>query len=232
MKRAIIFMAALVALPASALDLEIGAGQTRWSKTPNTQYWQQEFPNSWDLLSAAYYVGVTDTSSHTPAWFNGYSNGLRFRAGWLDLGNVSNRAYATSDVNYKEGVGCINPCPILGIWDVEGRTKGVELSVAPEWQAGAVTLFVKGGVLIHRPRVDVKIYRGPADTARTHFNYPEQLNYAPTIGVGATYGKWTASLSFYKIDATTDTQEEDKRIPPNWGSGLFDTAVFMLMRRF
>lgn len=221
MKRTLIAIAAFVSLSANALDFEIGAGQTRWSKTPNTQYWQQEFPNNWDLLSAAYYVGVTDKIGR-----------YRLRAGWLDLGNVSNRAYATSDVNYKEGVGCINPCPILGIWDVEGRTKGVEFSVAPEWQAGEFTLFVKGGVLIHRPRVDVKIYRHPGDTARTHFNYPEQLNYAPTIGVGATYGKWTVSLSFYKIDATTDTQEEDKRIPPNWGSGLMDTTVLMVTRRF
>lgn len=69
--KTIIAMAAFISLSANAFDLEIGAGQTQWSKPPNSQYWQQEFPHTFDLLSPAYYVGVTDASSHKPTWFNG-----------------------------------------------------------------------------------------------------------------------------------------------------------------
>lgn len=215
MKHVIFLIISFLATAANALDFEVGLGQAQHSKPPNTQYWQQEFPNTWDLTSPAYYVGISGYVA--PGW--------KLRAGWLDLGNTRSEAWATSDVNYQEGVGCINPCPILGRWTVEQRTKGVEFSVAREFGP----FFLKAGVLIHRPRVDVYIYRGPGDTARTHFNYPEQLNYAPTLGAGWTTGKWDVSVNWYKIDATTDSQVEEERIPPGTGN---DTLTLMVRRAF
>lgn len=236
---AIIFC--LLSIPAWAFDYEIGAGQTQWSKPPNSQYWQQEFPNAWDLLSPAYYVGGTDylLRGTSGKWYDRGHDGIRWRVGWLDLGNVRGEAWATSeDANYSgTGGGCYDMSRCrpedLNKWDTHGRTRGVELSVAPEWVVGPGKVFIKAGMYIHRPRVNVRIYREVADTGPTHFDYKQRINVGPTIGVGVSYKKATLSLSCYKINArgkgeddpTNDTNPVN--IPQNSGEKLCDTKLLM-----
>lgn len=244
MKTIIAIFAALLMFPAQALDFEIGAGQTQWSKPPNSQYWQQEFPHTFDLLSPAYYIGVTDASSHKPVWFNGWSNGLRYRFGWLDLGNVRGEAWATSeDANYSgTGGGCYDMSRCrpedLNKWDTHGRTKGFEASIAPEWAVGSGKAFIKVGIYAHRPRVNVRIWRQDVDPGRMHFDYKERVNFGPVVGVGYTYKSASISLSCYKINARGKGEDDPTNdvdpvnIPQNWGEKLCDTKVVMATWRF
>lgn len=244
MKTIIGIVTALLMFPAQAWDFEIGAGQTQWNKPPNSQYWQQEFPHTFDLLSPAYYIGVTDASSHKPAWFNAWSNGLRYRFGWLDLGNVRGEAWATSeDANYSgTGGGCYDMSRCrpedLNKWDTHGRTRGFEASVSPEWTVGPGKAFLKFGIYAHRPRVNVRIWRQDVDTGPTHFDYKQRINVGPVLGVGYTYKKASISLSCYKINANARGEDDPTNdtnpvnIPQNWSEKMCGTRVVMATWRF
>lgn len=231
----------LLALPALAIDFEIGAGQTQWTKPPNSQYWQQEFPNTFDLNSPAYYVGVTDylTRGTSGAWYDKGHDGIRWRFGWLDLGNVRGEAWATSeDWNYSgTGGGChdMSRCrpEDLNKWDTYGRTKGFEASLAPEWVVGPTRVFVKAGLYFHRPRIGVRIYREENDPGRMGYDYKERVNVGPTIGVGFTYKNTTLTFSCYRIDATSKAEpdptndEDPQTIPPNFSSEMCGTKTLL-----
>lgn len=242
MKTFFALIVALFVMPSHALDLELGLGQTQWSKPPQTQYWQNGFDNAWDLRSPAFYIGVTDATSHKPAWFNGYSNGLRYRVGLIDMGTVKGQARATSDDSNVADYQChdMSRCrpEDLSVWYTHGRTRGLELSVSPEWAVGPVKLGVKVGALAHFPSVKVRIWRDDNDPDRKEYDYKTRLNVGPTVGVNATYKNATASLSCYKVnagsrgadDATND--QNPVNIPQNWGSGLCDTVVLMGTWRF
>lgn len=242
MKTIIAILTALLMLPAQAIDLEIGLGQTKWNKPPQTQYWQNGFDNAWDLRSPAIYVGVTDSSSHQPAWFNGYSNGLRWRAGLIDLGTVKGQAQATSDDSNVAPYQCYDMSRCrpedLSVWYTHGRTRGLELSLSPEWAVGPFKLGVKVGALAHFPSVKVRIWRDDNDTARKIYDYRTRLNVGPTVGVNVSYKKATASLSCYKVNAGSRGQDDPTNdvdpvnIPQNWGSGMCDTVVLMSTWRF
>jgi hypothetical protein len=242
MKQLLLMALMLTGLKVQALDLELGAGQTQWSKPPNSQYWQQEFPHTFDLISPAYYVGVTDYLARgtSSAWYDRGHDGLRWRAGWLDLGNVRGEAWATSeDANYSGvGGGCYDMSRCrpedLNKWDTYGRTKGVELSLSPEWVVGPGRVFVKVGAYIHRPRVNVRISRQDNDPGRTHYDYRQRINVGPTLGVGLMYQKATLSLSCYKINAKAVGQDDPTNdidpvnIPQNSGSGACATKMIMV----
>jgi hypothetical protein len=243
MKHILAIVLVLFAMSAQAMNLEIGAGQTRYSKPPNSQYYQQEFPHDFDLIGAAYYIGVTDVKSHHPAWFNAYSNGMRYRFGWLDLGNASSEAYATSDdANYSgTGGGCydMSKCRFedLSKWETHGRTKGFELSASPEWAVGSGHVFAKFGLYFHRPRINVRIWRDDADPARKVYDYKEKVNVGPTVGIGYSRGNFSLSVSAYKINASGSGEDDPTNdidpvnIPQNTGAGLFDTIQFQLTYR-
>lgn len=242
MKRAALALAAVLALPASALDIEIGGGQTKWSKPPQTQYWQNGFDNAWDLRSPAIYVGITDASSHSPAWFNGYSNGLRWRVGLIDFGTVKGQAHATSDDANVAPYQCYDMSRCrpedLSVWYTHGRTRGLELSLSPEWAVGSVKFGVKVGALAHFPSVKVRIWRDDNDPDRKRYDYITRLNVAPTIGVSASYGKATFTVSCYKINAGSRGEQapsvdvDSISLQQNWDDRMCGTVVAMGMWRF
>lgn len=245
MKKLLIIVAILWApISAMAVNWEIGGGVTQYSKPPNSQYWQQEFQNDWNLVGHSYYIGVTDTKSHKSEWFNGWSTGTRWRVGFIDLGIISNRAVATSDdANYSAtGGGCydMSRCEPddMSIWQTWGRTKGIEASISPEWPAGPFVLSVKAGVLFHWPTVAVRIWRDDRDTTRTAYDYQTRLNIGPTIGIGVAYEKVTAHLSCYLINLQNTGPEDPKNdanpatIPQNSGNKLCDTINLSATYRF
>lgn len=235
---------------AGAVEWEIGAGQTRSSEAPDSQYVQKTFPHARDLIGAAYYIGVTEAFSHSPQWFNFWSNGVRYRLGWLDLGNVRTEAWATSDdANYSGvGGGCYDMSRCrpedLSKWDVFMRTKGVEVSAAPEWSVGPGQFFVKAGVLFHRPRINVRIFRLDNDINRTKYDYQERVNAGLTLGLGYTFNDLagmkaaTLSASFYKINAGSNGPDDPTNdinpanIPQPTDSSLGGTVVVLLTGRF
>lgn len=231
-------------LNAMAFNVEFGGGQARSSSAPDSQYVQEKFSHARDLISPVYYLGLTEAFSHAPKWFNGWSNGIRYRAGWLDLGNVRTEAWATSDdANYSGvGGGCYDMTRCrpedLSKWDVFMRTKGIEVSASPEWTIGQGQFFLKAGVLFHRPRINVRIWRTDTDTTRTKYDYQERVNVGPTVGLGYTFNKLTLSASLYKINAGADGEDDPtndinpKNIPQPTGNSLKDTVVLMATWRF
>lgn len=250
MKTIFALILALFIMPSHALDMELGLGQTRSSPAPDSQYVQKTFPHARDLIGAAYYIGVTQAFSHSPQWFNFWSNGMRYRLGWLDLGNVRTEAWATSDdANYSGvGGGCYDMSRCrpedLSKWDVFMRTKGIEISASPEWVAGPGHFFVKAGLFFHRPRINVRIWRDDSDPARTKYDYQERVNAGPTVGVGYTFSNAlgmkaaTLSASFYKINAGSNGEDDPTNdinpvnIPQPTGSSLKDTLLVLFTGRF
>lgn len=242
MKQFLALVMLAFSLSGNATQLELGLGQTQWSKPPVTQYWQNGFENSFDLLSPAMYAGVTDISSHKPQWFNAWSNGLRWRVGLLDLGTVKGQARATSDDSNVADYQCheMSRCrpEDLSVWYTHGRTRGVEASFSPEWTVGEAKLGVKIGALAHLPSVKVRIWRDDRDPDRKEYDYKTRLNVGPTVGVNVSYKNATASLSCYKVNAGSNGEDDPTNdqnpvnIPQNWGSGLCDTVVLMGTWRF
>jgi hypothetical protein len=130
---------ALLMLPlsVSALDLELGCGQTLYEKPGNGEWFQKEFEHSMDMRA---------TSCHAAVVY-AYSDTIDLRLGYVDLGKISTSALASaSDELYADFQRGAEDIGELSNWFGEGRSRGVVGTI--DYRFKWVT--VRAGVWYHK----------------------------------------------------------------------------------
>ncbi len=198
---------------AYAADFEIGAGMAKFARPPNGVWHQQGFPYSFDTAHIAYTLGL--------AWQYDW---LRLRSGYIDMGGVNSRAWATaSDANYNGVNGCVGPCLPLSFYQGESRIKGLYFTAAPEMEvANNIRIFAEGGIWAYRATftMHVPVFYGcyTCQPQSVTVSRPGDTKLSGVIGFGVRSGSLSVLLELYG-SPTGPT------MPTNFGNGIYVASV-------
>lgn len=213
MKHFIAIIALVLPLVASALDLELSIGSTKFGKTDNGIWYQNGFDHTLDLQSPSYSIGVSDY----------VSPGTRWRLEYTRLGNTSTKARGVADANYNGVDGCNGPCWNVNHYHTSGSVRGFSATLAPEWNiGGGFKVFAEGGVFVYLPKFVVQA--GETECVEWQNEYREGWQAGLQLGGGIQKGKTQFVLTAYNIDAKTP----DENAIPNWQKWAVNAKIRQL----
>ena len=214
MKSTIAVFLALFALSAHAWEVEASVGQTQYQGPPNTIWHQANFPNTFDLKSNSWSVGVTDYLAPQVRW----------RAAFVNLGNTSSSAQATSDANYNSTNHCTTgPCP-LNTYRTEGSIRGFSFTLAPETRISpTMKAFVEAGLFVFQPKFYADVATCANCTPFDRQQYSDGWKVGPQIGFGVEHvpTKTQVVLTAYRVD----TPSQNEAAVPNWQGWAINVAL-------
>ena len=178
------------AWPAHA-EVNVAIGQTIWNKSDNGIWWQNPFPNHFNLES----ISGTIEYEHS---LNDWST---FKIGYADLGSVSSYAEAVADDANYNGHGCNSPCLPLSHWYGYGRVTGAYLLWSPHYK----NVFLDLGAWNYRPEFTMNI----PDWTPT-FTHTQSLSvqgnesrvWGAIMGIGVNYDNLILRYRLYRIDSS------------------------------
>lgn len=187
----------LLASTAHAVDFELSGGISKYQQSDNGTWWQNPFPNSFEMTTTSFGIGVTDY----------LTDAVRWRVGYTHLGNVSSYAEAVGNDNNYNGVdGCVGPCMLMSHWYGKGYAQGIYATLAPEYSFGKVKVFVEGGLWYYDPAFSMTVpdwYSGPGDTTPkfVQVDHEEGNQIGPVFGFGIEYDKTQLVMRWFKTEA-------------------------------
>ena len=189
------FMAPIVSMPADAVDIELGFGQTRYVEQPNGIWYQEGFPYQLELTTVSNSIGISAER-----------NGIRYRLEYLDLGPVSSNAVATSDVKYTQHYvqTCGDNCDLLKFAGI-GEVAGIVLSASRPVRVFDLPLYVEAGVFFYEPKWNVQVYTlDEAPELVADVRHEPKMEVGPVIGFGVRYSGVDIGVRYIYCPATTD----------------------------
>lgn len=214
----------LFASAAQAVDFEISVGQTTYDKSGNGQWYQEGLDYKFDLQANSIGFSFTDY----------LTDGLRWRAGYINLGKLSSVAIATTDANFS-GSGCIGQCAEKSVFVGHGKVEGIYLTVAPEIRVGKTKLFAEVGAWGYIPHFNMTVYsNNPPDCVNSNANCArkvwdrttdEHMQFGAVIGFGIEYDDMQIIVTSYG----TQVSQVNGDTVPNWGER---TTNVSLRKRF
>lgn len=181
----------LLCASAHAVDLDLGIGQAQYQKPGNGIWYQEPFPNQFNLTPTTYSIGLT-----------GYmTDSLRWRAGYLNMGSVTSSALAVADDANYNGHGCNKPCLPLSHWYGTSHLDGIYFTALPEYKTGDWSFFAEGGFWIYRAKFDMDIPDWtPTFTHTEHLYVSSDVHkIGSVLGLGIKYGH--TSFMVEQLDA-------------------------------
>ena len=148
MKRALILCAALLAIPAHAAQVEVGAGIAQANTHGDGIWYQSAFPHQLDLRSPAFMVGLTGALSPHFAW----------HVDAVDLGSYSVNSWDTYQDNFYNSTThqCVSHCGdllhFIGSGHIYGIAATLEAHTTGAWQIG-----VEAGPFLHHDTWSVRV---------------------------------------------------------------------------
>jgi len=202
-------------LPASVFsaEFEIHVGQSQYSKSENGIWYQDGFANEFDLDAPSVGFGFTDY----------LVPGIRWHAGYVNLGKVSSTALAVPDAQYNGINGCHSKLCELDRYDGEGSLEGIYLTVAPEVKIGAVKAFVEGGAWGYIPHINIKVYRGTTSMSNKVWDVTtdEHMQFGAVIGFGFEYDKTQIIETRY----TSQVSNVEPNTIPFWNGHVTNISI-------
>ena len=204
-------LAAYMALsvPAHAVDLELGFGETHYIKQTDGVWYQDAFPYWMDLKDQSLSIGVS--------W---KPNSIRYRAEFLALGKHNVKAVFTPDATYNPYyVSTCAPNCDLSVLDGRGSVAGLVLSASREVYG---PLYVEAGVYANVKKWQVDVFSLDG-THRGNIARKNQIDYGPVIGFGIRYNGIDAGVQYIYLD---DSSEGDPITPMMTGAYRGYVRVF------
>lgn len=188
----------LFVIPVQAADIEISLGHAQWEKSGNGIWWQDPFPNQFNLQSTSYTIAISDYVTESSRWRVGYTN----------LGAVTSYAEAVADDANYNGHGCYDPCLPMSHWYGTGSVDGIFASLAPEYKIGNVILSAEAGLWFYTPKFVMDV----PDWCPTHGCTPQSIQarhrpdmqIAMMFGIGMSYKSLLINVRSYRVDASGD----------------------------
>jgi hypothetical protein len=215
MKTAIAAIMLIASTSASAVDFDISLGQTMYDKSGNGQWWQSGLDNKFQLQSNSIGFGFSGDVTETSRW----------RVGYINLGQMSSSAIATTDANYNGGTGCIGTCVASNVFIGKGNVEGISLTIAPSYSIGKVKGFVEFGAWGYIPHFNMVVYDtngGAGNTVKVwDKDTDDHMQFGPILGVGVEYEKVQLVATLY----TTQASNVQSDTVPNWGDRTLNVSV-------
>lgn len=182
MKRITIILIALLALPAAAVDLDFGIGQTKFQRTEDSVYWQQGsegyFAHTLNLKTTSYELSAS-----------GYvTDNMRLRVGYKHFGSPTTQAQAATDETYVIGGGCVptgcEPAAGLSTFKTQGRLQGIPVTLEPEMRLGSFKLIGIAGFMLYKADIKVQATRCLTCPQTTGIYNASKVDVSPVLGFG------------------------------------------------
>lgn len=207
----------LITSTAQAVEFEFSVGQTVYDKSANGQWYQEGLDYKHSLQTNAIGFAFTDY----------LTDGVRWRVGYINLGEMLSSALATTDANYNGSNGCIGACVEKAMFIGRGSVEGIYLTVAPELQVGKVKLFAEAGAWGYIPHFNMVVYRNnPAECADCAVKVwdkttDEHMQFGPVIGAGIEYDNLQLVVTIY----ATQVSQVNGDTVPNWGERTTNLSI-------
>ena len=195
----------LLSSTAMSFEFDIGIGQSIYSRPENGIWYQNGFENDFKMQTVSASFGINDYI---------YEN-LKYRAGYMNLGNVSSYALAVArDDNYNGVDGCIGPCLPLSHFYGTGKVEGLYATLQPQYKINSVTLFLEGGLWLYRPTFSMIVPDARSCAVGcdyyVHNESENDLYIGPVFGFGARYKNIEIAVTFWRVDSYGT---DEKKIP-------------------
>lgn len=143
----IAILLSIASISASAADIEVAIGMTKFDKTNGIFYYENLY-NDIDIRSASTQIVVSDRIY-----------GQRFRLGYQYFGHVTQRS--TIYTNMRDG-NCHpgHECGPAQRWEGEGTTQALFLQWEPEYRQGDWRFFADVGPMLVKSRFQEKVIGG------------------------------------------------------------------------
>ena len=217
--KALLVAILLISSSAKAVDFELSLGQTTYDKSENGQWYQEGLDYKFHLQTNSIGLSVTDY----------LTDDIRWRVGYINLGEMSSNALATYDNNYNGSNGCVGNCVAMDVYIGKGNVEGIYLTIAPEMKIGKTKIFVEPGVWGYIPHFNLvrydtstggaSTYKGDDLTTDTH------MQFGLVLGFGIEYDNLQLVVASYG----TQVSNVVGNTVPNWGDR---TTNISLRKRF
>ena len=200
-----LFLALLFPAIASAVNFEFSGGINHYKLVPDGTWYQEAYPYTLDLKDVAWSVGVSHKFDKFPL----------LRVEYVDLGKASADGMSiSSDDDYDTNTHSCkssNPkrCEPIARFQSSGTVKGLAFTAAPEWQVGAVSVYIEGGIFVYQPSysahvtgmvwVDEGVYLDPYT-----IKHKMTVESTYTFGAGVRYKNVDFSIRYYDVAASDD----------------------------
>lgn len=180
----------MAVIPAHAVDLEMGFGETHYIKQTDGVWYQDAFPYTMDLNDQSLSIGMSWKPST-----------IRYRAEFLALGKHYVNALATSDGTYNPYfvTHCGDACGLVALQG-RGSVSGLLLSASRNVHG---PLYVEAGIYanIKKWKITVTQLDGtfPREMQREH-----QIDFGPVVGLGLRYNGIDAGVQYIYLDASSE----------------------------
>lgn len=196
-------LAAYMALsvPAHAVNLELGFGETHYIKQTNGVWWQEGFPYWMDTQDQSLSLGVS--------W---KPNNVRYRAEFLVLGKHFVNGLATSDSTYNPYfvTHCSPDCGLV-VFQGRGSVSGLVLSASRDVYG---PVYVEAGLYANIKKWQVTVTR-PDGTFLAEMQRKYQIDFGPMVGLGLRYNGLDVGIQYIYLD---DSAEGDPMTPMMTGA--------------
>lgn len=223
MKFVIALVLAASALPASAVNFEMGIGGSGYQDRGDGFWIQEGFPNKMQMAAPAFEVGITGD-----AWTRG-RYGLAWHADWVWLGTIHTSAQATpSDENYNlKTKSCNGPCWPMSTFNGSGHDQGFIFTLEPYVTVGGYRLGVEAGPYLHKSiwSENVPNWRPSPDAEPTPIAVQNENRWAWGSVVGASISRGNFTLS-YKYFANKDRVKDHDTYGAIWASTQMVTLKY------
>ncbi len=200
MNKMTIAVAALAfALPAHAVDVEIGAGFNNYQKQSDGVWYQRWLPHEIDDQSTVHTFGVSQEY-----------RGIRYRVEYVNLGSMFINAVVTSDGTYNPDyiTNCNNVCDRVALI-LRESTAGVALTASRPVTIYGLPFYAEAGAYVHQTKLAVNVSTLAGEPLAELARQPEIL-VRPVLGFGLRYSGVDVGVRYYYLD---DSSEGDPMTP-------------------
>ena len=189
----IVFLAAIAAFNAGAVQIDASIGQATYTKSNNGDWWQEGpasegFYDNFNLRSTSYSIGITDMFA--PSW--------RWRVGYANLGRVSSLAYATTDdATYNLQLKRCNLGCQFQYYIGSGEVDGIYATLAKEVDIGGFTLYAEAGAWLYRAQFKMQTTAGGLHDT---FDSKDVYEVGPVFGFGVGRKNTSVAMTFRRAD--------------------------------
>lgn len=213
----------VVASHAQPVHVEIGVGRNLYHPVVDGTWYQLGESHKLDLAAPSFYLGLTGTAYESEHY------GVRWHAGYQDLGQLSASCYCLIDDNdYSSKLHrrIREPQYPNAYYTGRGKVRGILLMAEPYVRVGAWRIGAEVGLLPYRPSYDelVTNWRGPGtnEPLSGMLHTSHALQHGEMLGFTIGRGAWSLAYEYYRLPMNSRRAD----VPPLW------TASHQLMVRF